>query len=432
MLPRIFNTFADTIIHRMKQLILTFSALFIAGLIYAAIPYRTRIHASNIKTLQINISGGQTNLPIINLNDDRKIEIRFDEMSHESHNYLYTVIHCNADWTASDITSNEYLEGYTNGYINEYQRSKNTTYLYTNYRLTLPNEDIRFKISGNYTILIYEEDRKEKPIAQACFSIVDPKVIIRPTLRYNTDIEMNGRYQQLDLEVLFGGYSVLDPMTEIKMTVRQNNRIDNEASNIIPNYVSNSKITYINNKSLIFEGGNEYHNFDISSFYTFGRGVDKIKYTGNSYDAFLFPDKIQTGSYLHDFDINGKFLINHQEAFEDIHTEADYMKVHFTLPMQYPFFDGQLYLGGEFNYNLFDSKSLLHYDRDKNAYTKTVLLKQGGYNYQYWFVPKGLNRATLQRVEGSYWQAKNEYTVYIYHREWGGRYDKLVGVSTIE
>ncbi len=406
--------------------------IFFTVLGYASTPYRTRILTPSIKTLQVAVENENNSLPIIELNDTRKIEIRFDEMSHETKNYSYKVLHCNADWTFSDITTNEYLSGYTNGYITDYQHSVNTHYLYTHYRLNLPNDEMQFKISGNYVILIYEDNQQDKPVAQACFSIAEPKVSITPTIRANTDVEINGRYQQLDFEIALNGYYVRDPMTEIKTMVRQNNRLDNEVQNITPNYVSNSKLTYINNKSLIFEGGNEYHNFDISSVYAVGRGVDRIAFNGNYYEAALFPDKIQRGNYLHDFDVNGRFIINNQNAFGDVHTESDYIRVQVTLPAQRPFFDGQLYLGGEFNYNLTDQNSVMRYDNELAAYTQTLLLKQGGYNYQYWFIPKGATKATVQRVDGSYWQTKNEYTIYVYHREWGARYDKLVGVNISE
>ncbi|MDD2284145.1 MAG: DUF5103 domain-containing protein [Paludibacter sp.] len=406
----------------------TLFLFLIVGLSFASAPYRTSIHAPNIKTLQIGVMGELYSLPVIELHESQKIEIRFDEMSHETRNYGYTFIHCNADWTPSDITSSEYLSGYTNGYVVDYNRSINTNYLYTNYKLTLPNDEMSFKISGNYVVLLYEDDQRNKPVAQACFSVVEPRVTIRPNIRYNTDIEINGRYQQLDFEVLLDGYYVRDPMSEIKAVVRQNNRTDNEVSNIKPNYITDSKLSYTNNKALIFEGGNEYHNFDISSVYAAGRGVDKIEYNKDGYNALLTPNIIQRGNYLHDFDVNGKFLINHQEAFEDIHTEADYIRVYFRLPVQRPFFDGQLYLGGGFNYNLLNHNVRMNYNNESEAYTQTVLLKQGGYDYQYWFVPKGAAKATAERVEGSYWQTKNEYTIYIYHRGWGERYDKLVGV----
>ena len=394
--------------------------------------YRTEIFQPNIKTLQIGVVGAKLGLPIMELNASGVLQVSFDEMSREAHSYSYKVIHCNADWTPSSLNSSEYLSGFTTANITDYVTSLNTTYLYTHYTFLLPTNDMGFKISGNYVAIVYEDNKVDSPIAQACFNIVDPHVNISATVRGNTDTELSGRLQQLDFEVALNGYAVRDANEEIKVVVRQNNRIDNQVTELKPTYFTSSSLQYINNKGLIFDGGNEYHRFDISSVYAAGEGVSNIRFTTPHYEATLYDNKIQASkSYQYDLDVNGKFIINMQNAQDD-NTEADYMLVHFNLPAKQPFFDGQLYLGGEFNYNQLNSDVRLKYDGKTESYVQTVLLKQGGYNYQYWFVPKGENKASLERVDGTFWQAKNEYTIYVYHRPWGERYDKLVGVKIVD
>jgi hypothetical protein len=75
----------------------------------------------------------------------------------------------------------------------------------------------------------------------------------------------------------------------------------------------------------------------------------------------------------------------------------------------------------------------MQYDPETKCYWLASLVKQGGYDYQYWFVPKSQisnnKTTTTQRVDGSYWQTENEYAVYVYWRPFGARYDRLVGVS---
>ena len=415
----------------MKKILLLLTSLLSLS-IMAQTTYRTQIFHPNIKTLQVGVVGVKLGLPIIELTGSQVFQVCFDEMSREAHSYTYKVIHCNADWTQSSLNSNEYLSGFTTANITDVATSLNTTYLYTHYSFLLPNSDMGFKVSGNYVAIIYEDNKVDSPIAQACFSIVDPRVSITATVRGNTDTELSGRLQQLDFEVALNGYAVRDAADEVKVVVRQNNRIDNQVKELKPTYFTNSKLSYINNKDLIFEGGNEYHRFDISSVYAGGEGVSSIPYTNPHYEAILNDNKIQVSkAYSYDMDVNGKFIVNMQNAQDD-NTEADYMLVHFNLPAKQPFFDGQLYLGGEFNYNQLNNDVRLKYDGKTESYVQTILLKQGGYNYQYWFVPKGENKATPERVDGSYWQTKNEYTIYIYHRPWGERYDKLVGVKIVD
>ncbi|MDR3651701.1 MAG: DUF5103 domain-containing protein [Paludibacter sp.] len=412
---------------------LLFLILIFSGFTLSAQIYHTQIFSPDIKTLQIGLVGVKLGLPIMEMNSSDIMQVSFDEMSHGAHSYSYKLIHCNADWTQSSLNTSEYLNGFTTENITDFAQSINTTFLYTHYTFQIPNNDMTFKVSGNFVAVIFEDNKVDNPIAQACFSVVEPHLSIDATVRGNTDTELSGSLQQLDFEVALKGYPVRDVASEIKVVVRQNNRTDNEVTDIQPTYYSGSDLKYVNNKALIFDGGYEYHRFDFSSVYAAGEGIEDVKFNAPHYDIILKNDKIQTSkTYSSEMDVNGKFIINLQNAKVDDNVEADYMYVHFNLPTKQVFFDGQLYLGGEFNYNLMNDAVRMKYDIKTESYVNTVLLKQGGYNYQYWFVPKGETKAGTGRVDGNYWQTGNEYTIYIYDRPWGEQYDKLIGVKVIE
>ncbi len=415
----------------MRRLTLLVFLLTVLGCLTSAEPFRTRIFAPNLKTLQAGIEGEKYSLPIINLGGNEVLTVRFDEMSHESRSFSYRLLHCNADWTPSDLNSTEFLDGFTRGDITHFELSANTSYHYTHYRFQVPNDEMKLKISGNYIIQIFEDNRPDQPSAQVCFSVVEPKVAIEAGIRPDTDLEINGRYQQLDLAVNLSGYYVREPMNEIKVTVRQNNRTDNQVEGVFPKSLAGNRLIYNNHRSLIFEAGSEFRSFDFSSAYAAGRGIDEITLNNQQFEVWLTPDKLRRGAYEFDFDVNGRFIIHNQEAFYNANIEADYMPVHFRLATAQPFFDGLLYLGGEMTYNIQDQSTRMNYNNSTQQYQQTLLLKQGGYNYQYRFVAKGGKAASVQRTEGSYWQTRNEYTVYVYHRPWGERYDKLVGVRTV-
>lgn len=392
--------------------------------------FRTQVFDSNIKTLQIGLTGVDFSLPIINLDGNAVLAVSFDELSHNAHTYHYQVLHCNADWTASQLVSTEYLSGFTQGDITDYALSSGTLVSYTHYWLTLPNEQMQFRISGNYVLKIYENDINQ-PVAQVCFSVAEPKVEIIGRVRGNTDTELNGAVQQLDFEIDLSNYAVSDPRNEIKVNVRQNQRIDNELIDVKPTFFNNSKLNYTNNRQLIFEGGNEYHRFDISSLYAASYGLGFTNYDGTYNNAYLIS-YARPDIYVSEPDVNGKFLINFQEAFNDVSIEADYVQVHFVFDSGEPFFDGNVYVGGDFNHNLLAPAAQMKYIIEDGKYILTAMLKQGGYNYQYWFVPKNSQTASTRRTDGSFWQTGNEYTVYVYSRGWGERYDRLIGVKVIE
>lgn len=58
-------------------------------------------------------------------------------------------------------------------------------------------------------------------------------------------------------------------------------------------------------------------------------------------------------------------------------------------------------------------------------------MKFGVHNYQYVWLPMGEQRALTDAVEGNYFNTENEYLILVYHRRFGSRYDKLIGVQRV-
>ena len=406
---------------------------FVCTNVSATTQYRTQSFKSDIKTLTCRLvtEDGVVQLerPYLTLDDANRLEIAFDQLSHLSHHYTYSVIHCNADWTESDLMSSEYLKGFTSLDIDDYEFSETTQQIYTHYRFQFPNEDMTPLVSGNYCIKIYEDYNTDNIIATACFSIVEPSVGITADIHSHTAIELSGRYQQVDFDIDFRDYYVQDP-SQIIVVVQQNGRRDNMVFNPKPSFIESNRLKYINNKALIFEGGNEYRTFDTYSEYVVGTGIDRIVFDRNDYHVLLYPSDnlAKDAHYMSVDDVNGQYVINAEKAGDESDYRADYMYVHFLLPAAEPWFDGSLYINGDFTYNELNFNNRMQYSFEDKAYYYTAYLKQGGYNFQYLFVPKGETKATTFRTEGSFWQTRNEYTIYVYHRPFGSRYDKLIGL----
>ena len=183
--------------------------------------------------------------------------------------------------------------------------------------------------SGNYELVIYEDGDSDKRVAEVQFSVVEPMVGIELNVRSNTDIEFNGRYQQVDVDVNLQNtdrFTDRVQSTEYKVIVTQNNRTDNAVTLTQPTFVEPKRLRYINTKALIFEGGNEYHHFDAFSAYYAGTGIDRVYYQNGDYHALLFADEVSQGQYIHQYDSDGRFVVN-AERTSDIDTEAEYITI---------------------------------------------------------------------------------------------------------
>ncbi|MDD3357580.1 MAG: DUF5103 domain-containing protein, partial [Parabacteroides sp.] len=154
---------------RFNLFVLAFVFLFVS--VNAQESFCTEIKHKQIKTLQVKVQGEMFSAPIIDLNGRKVIEINFDALSHGFGRYAYTITHCNADWTPSSLSALEFMRGFQNLSIDDFANSLNTTTFYTNYRLLLPNNDIRFKVSGNYVVKVYNEDNPKEIVFTACFSV---------------------------------------------------------------------------------------------------------------------------------------------------------------------------------------------------------------------------------------------------------------------
>ena len=415
--------------------------------------YFTRALVPSIRTLRARYlneaieSQGYVQRPFLVLdggildgNDTRNaLEISFDEMSHDMHMYSYTIQHLNYDWTPSELSSYEYLIGFTTADVDDYALSVNTQQIYTHYSFTFPNEDMQLTASGNYVILIYEDGDPENIVAEVCFSVVDPIVSIDAEVRGNTDKEFNGRYQQLDVDLNTKNLDIRNPQ-EIKLVVKQNGRRDNEVKLYKPTFVEPNRLRYVNQRQLIFEAGNEFRHFDIYSSYYAGYHVDAIRYSLGEYHALLDVDEVRgtmgKGAgreglpYLTEQDANGQWIVNCEKS-DDVDTEAEYMWVHFCLPVQQPVMDGHVFVGGDLFHNQYVVTNKMDYDAEHKYYYLYAYLKQGAYDYMYYV--KSVNGAiSTLSLEGSHWQTKNEYTVYVYYRPFRGRYDQLVGYKLLK
>lgn len=387
---------------------------------------RHEILDRQLHTLQVVVNDDPLQPPIMNLGGGNHLEIGFDEFSHEYHRYIYKVEHCNADWSPStEIFESDYMNGFNGEPIEDYEKSFNTTVLYTHYSLRIPNENISLKLSGNYKLTVYNDEGDEPvPVLTACFSLVEPGVGIGTTVSTNTDIDFNKSHQQVDFSVNYGLVKVIDPHRELKTVVMQNRRWDNCVVNPKPNIQAANKIEFTHNRQLIFPAGNEYHKFEILDVHVPTLNVDRMEWFDPYYHATLYPNQTAR-NYLYDEDQNGAFIIRNSDD-EDVATTCDYVFTHFTLKSpQLP--GGEVYLNGEWTYNRFIPEYRMTYNRETQAYEATALLKQGYYNYNYLFVPDGETQGNSGRTDGNFYETENEYIILVYHRPNGGRYDKLVG-----
>lgn len=384
--------------------------------------------SSQVRSLQMVLNDKADNPPVITLGSDDEICFSFDELSHTYHRYTYRIVHCNADWSPSELFSIDFIDGFNDRPIEYWQNSENTLQLYTHYEFCLPNEDVSFKVSGNYRVEIYDDDDNSEPVAVFGFVVAEQRVRIDAWVSGNTDVDLNATHQQVSFRVGYDGYDIRSPATDVKVSVVQNGRLDNMVRDIKPTYIMAGELQYVHNEKLIFDAGNEFRRFELTDPHSPGMGVERVEYYEPLYHADLYVDRPQRSHYNRR-DENGRFFVNTLEGYGSF-MEADYALVHFTLDAPYRS-GGHYYLAGEAWGNRFSDKNIMLYDNALGAYTSTQLLKFGLYNYRYLWLPDDASTALTAAAEGDLFNTENEYLILVYHRAFGARCDRVIGFQRV-
>ena len=412
--------------------------IFIAGLfllhfnlVLSQLPdsilYSDNTFNDKIKTVRLYKEEWNLSYPVLKHKSNEKLVLHFDCIGNDIETYYYTFIHCTKDWEKSDIFPNDYLEGFPENQVEEFQQSFNTTVNYIHYKLTFPNDRISFKLSGNYILMVYPVDDPEKPVLTRRFVITENAAIITPDAHRPKMTADNNMSQQIDFSVNYTGLNLIDAHRNTYAFILQNGVWGKSKKNLKADFLGNNelKFTSLSNKN-IFAGGNEFRYFDIKSIRYNSEFVSRIEFFQSNYHVFLYPsENREFKPYFYWQDFNGKYFIAVQEGREP-ETDADYVYVYFTLPSKYPVAGGKMYVSGALSDWKTGNDNLMFYNDRKGQYECTMLLKQGWYNYEYVFLKEGKHTLIPTEFEGSHYETENDYLILIYYRNPRERYDRVI------
>jgi hypothetical protein len=389
-------------------------------------------YKANIKTIQIHEATWEYSAPIIDLNSNDLIELSFDDLDGDQKQYSVTFVHCNADWTPSDLMISEYLTGYFDINMLNFTFSMNTLQKYTHFSITFPQQNIHFTKSGNYIAYVYTNGDKKDIALSRRFMVYDSKVTIASTFRQDIGSDQFSK-QHIDFSIYYATYNITNPYTDMKVMITQNNRWDNAVTNLKPTFMNGNSLTYSLDDNSTFNGGNEFRFFDVRSLRFYTEKVKEI-YKDDQFKnhVILFPEDLRvTKPYLYYPDINGNFLIKNVDFKGNYDVEADYVFVEFFLPYSKPEAKGNFYVLGKLTDWRMNKRSKMVYNEKRFGYEAKLYLKQGYYNYLYVLSNDDNKRGDETVTEGSHWDTENDYYVYVYHRKIGTYYDQLIGYKKI-
>ncbi len=393
--------------------------------------FKDTVFKKSIKSVRFSKKGFELSDAVIQLNSGESLVLSFDDLEYENiKNYRYTIQHCDPDWQATDLIESQYLDGYNIDYINNYELSRNTLVSYIHYELEFPNDNMQPKLSGNYVIKVFDEDEEQLILIQR-FKVLEPLVSIDAEIVAAIGVDNKSNKQELSFLVNLNKIDVQNPENNILVKVLQNGRTDNMVSGIKPMRNLGRALDYKLNGETVFHGGNEFRNFDTKTFKYNTEYVKSIENVNDTIQVWLWDNKSRAfADYRFSNDINGKWMVQLNEDY-DPRINADYCWVHVNLISEGYFPLSKIYVFGEFTNWEINPDYELKYDFDKKYYKAKMFLKQGYYNYYLAYVDNEDGFVNTTKFEGSYYETKNDYLIYVYYNEPGSYYYRLVGFNKV-
>ncbi|WKK65536.1 DUF5103 domain-containing protein [Lutimonas zeaxanthinifaciens] len=378
----------------------------------------------HIKTIEFKPLDPDAYAPVVKLGE--KLKLSFDDINADQRIYSYKIEHCDYNWQISNLSSTEYMTGYASDRIRNYQNSFNTLQYYTHYELEIPNENNRIKLSGNYLISILDD--YGNVLFTRRFIMYQPKVIVAVSAHRSTDPSKINEKHSIQFVINHPNLVLNDPSREIKVDVYQNNDWNSVIKEIKPKNVLGTQLWYNYIDGISYWAGNEYLYFDTKEIRNATNNIFKTR-LDNIFNTYLYATESR-GHLPYSFypDVNGNFVLRTLDA-DDVSLEGDYSFVHFSLKYDRNFDQDDIYIYGNFNDWQITPENKMEFNEESGLYEATMMMKQGFYNYTYVAVNSDF-RINPYKVEGSYYQTENEYTVIVYYRKFGDRYDQAIGLGT--
>ena len=352
--------------------------------------------------------------------------LEFDDLRDQRESYYARIIHCNYDWTRSDLMDLDFLNDFNEFPINNFEFSVDTHIPYVHYQINLPP----VKLPGNYMVVVYRGSDKNDIILSKRFMVFDTRVSFENERNLVGAGNIASLNQQINFTVNYKNLDIINPLENVKVSIRQNQRWDNIASDIRPSFVREieKQLEYrFFDAAKMFKGGNEFRFFDLRSLNNPGRNVARVNKTIKPYEVYIERDKPRADEMYSQYpDLNGGFIPDNLDYRDDAFT--NYANINFTLAAPQPF-AGKVYVTGGFNYWNLNDENRMDYDSTGKEYRARVLLKQGWYDYQYLIQSPSLPPYFF---EGSHYETENFYEILVYYRPFQPKADLLIGYLRLE
>ncbi len=380
-----------------------------------------------IRTVQLYRGENERNFPIISLRDPDPLTLEFDLMERQGRPLSVYFVHANREWKR-DLSPSQILESYHNDRLVDYRSSQGTEIPYVHYKYRFPNDDIRFRISGNYILRVTEQGRRDSVLFERPFFISDEagqlelgadalripgqrQQSLRPIARYDPPGALRG-----------------DPFGYSVCFIR-NGRLPDTRCQSRPLLAQQPRLEFELERDEAFAPITADYSVDLGNLRS-GPKIERTTRTVSPLQVLLEPDYAQFSGQDADVTLNGQIVV--QDAVDgraNPALTAEYVQTTFAFvpPREQPL-SGGVVVSGSFSGMDPARGTEMQWRPMRTRYEGDVLLKQGLYQYFYHTSDAGLQDA----VRRSQARIQSTYTSFVYYEDSSENTDRLLRVRSFQ
>ena len=256
---------------------------------------------NNVQGIQFTAAGNQQQYPIASLNSAGSLALDFDDLSGSIKSYYYTYQLCDADWQPANLSQFDYLKGFLQNRISQYQMSSISKINYTHYQVRLPETNCMPAKSGNYILKVFLEGDTSNLVFTRRMLVVDNKVKINAQIQQPFDGDKLKTHQKVQFTINVSPLNIQNPQQQIKVVVLQNCRWDNAITGMQPVFMRGSEYEYNGERDFMFEAGKEFRWVDARSFRFESERIKNVDRNTTPFNVYLFNHNFLNKIYLYFF-----------------------------------------------------------------------------------------------------------------------------------
>ncbi len=377
----------------------------------------------SIRTIQLYRGANERQLPVLSLRGSGgRLTLEFDLMEAAGRPLSVYFYHTDRTWRR-DLSPSEYMDSFQNDNLLDYSPSRGTEVAYTHYVYRFPNDNIRFRVSGNYVLRVTEQGRPDDVLFERPFFVSEDA---GPLALRVDDVPVSGQRLPSDRPA-----ALFTPPPELQGSPFQyetcfvrNGRLDTARCTNRPRLVQQPALEFDLYHDEAFVPTTADYFLDLSALRSGGQ-IAHVDRTGTPFRVELEAAYAQFPGNAGAPPLDGQVVVD--GAVRDVgepDVEAEYVTARFSFvppdeqPMARP-----VTLHGSFG-----ETARMEWVPARGRYEGNVLLKQGLYEYHYRSNDPAL-REVLRRALPP---ARGRYTAFVYYTDWSMNTDRLLAVQTVE